>query len=254
MTEQTRCETWSLRSLVFGATLLAITFVALRAAPAAERDLFVGSYEGDTVFRFDGETGAFLGVADNFVSDNVFGVAFGNDGSLYVGDFARVLRFDSETAAFLSLLFQGSGICSDLVYRSDHRLYVRMIGASRSIVVLNGLTGAVIDEVLSSDAERFAIGPDGNLYVFSESQPEIWKFDSQTGDFLQTFASGPLPFDPGSIEFGPDGDLYVGDFSDSEVYAVRRYAFPSGAYLGVFATPDIGGGYGLLQFGPDGNL
>ena len=75
--------------------------------------LYVASYGTGTVVRYNGQTGAFMGI---FASGNGLvapgGIAFGPDGELYVSDFASgsVLRFDGETGKFIdTFIAAGSG-------------------------------------------------------------------------------------------------------------------------------------------------
>ena len=67
------------------------------------------------MLRYDGRTGAFLGV---FVAkgsgglNGAYGLAFGPDGNLYVDSFInnQVLRYDGGTGAFLDVFASGNGL------------------------------------------------------------------------------------------------------------------------------------------------
>lgn len=95
-------------------------------------------------------------------------------------------------------------------------------------------------------------GPDGNLYVVSQSTHNVMRFDGTTGAFIDTFipaGSGGLLL-PSFLIFGPDGKLYVSSFTDQ----VLRYDGQTGDFLDVFAE-----GNGLdapfgMAFGPDDNF
>lgn len=107
------------------------------------------------------------------------------------------------------------------------------------------------------------VGPDGNLYVVSEENDSVVRFNGDTGAFIDRFVwNDPMtPGDdtggldaPTGLTFGPDGHLYVCGFNSDNVI---RYDGSSGNFMDVFVAagsaglngPDAG-----MMFGPDGNL
>ncbi len=100
------------------------------------------------------------------------------------------------------------------------------------------------------------LGPDGDLYVASEGNNSILRYDGATLAYESTFVpagSGGLN-SPTGIAWGSDGNMYVSSYNGS---SVLRYDGLSGAFLGVFVTPGAGGLSGAdngMTFGPDGNL
>lgn len=52
-------------------------------------------------------------------------------------------------------------------------------------------------------------GSDGHLYVASEGNDKIFRFDGITGEFIDVFASSPDVNDPTALDFAPDGRVYV---------------------------------------------
>lgn len=95
-------------------------------------------------------------------------------------------------------------------------------------------------------------GPDGNLYVVSQSTHNVMRFDGTTGAFIDTFIpaeSGGLLL-PSFLIFGPDGKLYVSSFTDQ----VLRYDGQTGDFLDVFAEGNgLDASFGMA-FGPDDNV
>lgn len=202
---------------------LLATALALALAPAvpnAGGDLLVTSWNNGGIYRYDGTSGAFVGV---FVTPGSGGLAnphsacFGPDGNLYVTSFAndRVLRYDGTTGAFLDVFVApGAG----------------------------GLDGPTSAE----------FGDDGHLYVSSFHTPGVLRYDGTSGAFLGTFvAPGAGLVNAESGHFGPNGDYYLANSTGNNVL---RYDGATGASLGVFAS-----GNGLADtheavFGPNGNL
>ena len=121
-------------------------------------------------------------------------------------------------------------------------------------------TGSFISVFAESDPESdelenpgsMVFGPDGHLYVASQGENSVVRFDGQTGAVIDEFVlpgTGGL-FLPSVLIFGPDGNLYVSSFTDQ----VLRFDGTTGAFIDVFAE-----GNGLddpfgMAFGPDGNF
>ena len=108
-----------------------------------------------------------------------------------------------------------------------------------------------------------ASGLDGMLYVCSESNDRVVRFDPETGDFLGDFiADDPAtPQDetggldgPSGIVFGRDGRAYVASFSTD---AILVYDGFTGDYIADFVpsgTANLDGPDAGMAFGPDGHL
>jgi hypothetical protein len=132
-----------------------------------EGDLLVASWTPDyttygppKIIRYDGQTGAFLGVfADLTGLGNPMNMVFGPEGDLFVviSSYPRgkVLRFDGETGAFLSEF--AAGPCS-----------------SPTECVLTG-------------AYDLAFDPFGDLYVTAHDAGVVARFDGQTGAYKDIF-------------------------------------------------------------------
>jgi outer membrane protein assembly factor BamB len=226
----------------------------------------VMSERSNQVLRYDGASGAFLGVfvaAGSGGLDIAENLTFGPDGNLYVCSLgsSQVLKYDGRSGAFLGIFVTaGSGGLAGptgLLFGADGNLYVNSSRGSQ-VLRYDGASGAFRGVFVAAGSGGLetpvgiALGADGNLYVSSLGTSEVLRYDGASGAFLGVF----VPQGSGGLDgaydlaFGPDGNLYVNSFSNGEVL---RYDAGSGAFLGVFA-----GGNGLLGptyllFAPVGN-
>ena len=135
--------------------------------------------------------------------------------------------------------------------------------AGNNIVELDENTGSFLGEFIApfddfESPDTLAYGPDGNLYVTSGTTRDtsaVYRFNSQTGELIDRFATGSGLFRPYGLAFGPDGLLYVSSFLSDQIL---RYDSITGSFVDVFARRDgtnegLNGPNGLL-FGPDGKL
>lgn len=173
----------------------------------SDLELLVCSFGGDSVGRYDLDTGAFLGVLEPSDDlDGALGAAVGPDGDIYVAseESNMVLRYDGATGAWV-----GRFVWDDPATPKDET------GGLRG-------PGAVL------------FGPDGRLYVSSFDSSAILRYDGATGEFVDVFVppgAGGLKGPDAGMVFGPDGHLYVpGFYSDS----IPRYDGATGAPLGDF--------------------
>jgi DNA-binding beta-propeller fold protein YncE len=234
--------------------------------------VFSVNNQPNDVLRYDGATGAFLGIfAGGSQLSDPRGVSFGPDGNLYVADGngpGDVVRFNGNTGAFIDRFVKNNsgGLThpNSALFGPDGNLYV--VSADQSeILQYNGQTGTFLGTFVPSGSGGLttpfgmAFGPDGNLYVantqfFDSTGGGILRFEgpsgSNPGAFLGTFiapSSGGL-LHPLSIAFGPEGDLYVASAQEQGsliatpgTSTVLRYDGATGAFLGTFVTPDSGG-------------
>jgi hypothetical protein len=224
-------------------------------------DLFAAHARND-VFRYDGETGAFVGpfVGDDPSTpddeshglDHVTGLAFGPDGNLYASGYVSnsVIRYDGRTGAFLDVFVAPrsgglNGADIGLAFGPDGSLYVAS-QLGDSILRYDGTDGHFVDAfvpALRGGLRRptgFVFAADGYLYVSSSATDRVLRFDAATGAFVGGFVaagSGGLRT-PTGLVFGPDGDLYV---SSAGTNSVLRYDGATGAFLDVFVAPGAGG-------------
>lgn len=192
----------------------------------------------DRVRRFDGATGQFDPVDDEFASYVPAGVypggfpnafAFGPDGNLYVAD-------GDENGRFPGTVFKFGGPLS------------AQPGAFLGVFVSPGAGGL-------SDPRRLRFGADRNLYVASFRTNQVLQYNGQTGAFMGVFAGPDTGLNgPVDLIFGPDGSMYVLSARDN---SVRVYAGPrspiAGTFLGTFIA-NLGIQAHSMAFGPADDL
>jgi hypothetical protein len=182
--------------------------------------LLVNSLLTDQVLRYDGTTGAYLGVfASGSMLDGPQGIEVGPDGNVYVASeySNNVTKWAPDGTYLGEFIAPGTG----------------------------GLMGEM-------DLE---FGPDGNLYVMGHltSEPEVaWKFDGVTGAYLGRYGSAGGPMHTHGMSFGAAGELYL---MRLDAAAVSLYAPVTGTYLGDVVVDPGGFPTGLdVLYGPDGML
>jgi sugar lactone lactonase YvrE len=177
-------------------------------------NLYVCSAYNNTIQRYHSETGAYMGA---FVSEKGSGLnrpyfpMFGPDGHLYVtnnGD-SSILRFDENTGAprpaagqsgavFVPANSGGLSSPDGMVFGPDKNLYVVSQGAT-NVMRFNGQTGAPLPapghkgaifiegtgELQNPDGMTF--GPDNNLYVVSNANNSVYRYNGRTGASMGVF-------------------------------------------------------------------
>jgi hypothetical protein len=210
--------------------------------------IYTVSNNNDSVLKYDGTTGDFLGV---FVAsgagglDNPQALVFGPDGNLYVGSYNtnEVLRYDGTTGAYIdTFIAAGTGGLAEpnsLQFGQDGDLYVGS-WVNHNVSRFDGQTGAFIEVVADVGASQFqtdfAFGPDGLLYVGHTTTlyEEIKVFDPATGTEVNSIEVSGIPY---AIAFGPDGYLYASKWTGDKV---EVWDTTTESLVRVFADSSIG--------------
>jgi sugar lactone lactonase YvrE len=229
----------------------------------AGEQLFVADWENNTILRFDGTSGNYIGTmatsANSFLSQPD-GMALGPNGNLYVANGQsngnNIVGFDPVTGNYLGVFATGGQTPIGMTFGPDGNLYVASRGAE-GVLKYNGQTGQSMGvfTAATSDANwpwDVAFGPNGNLFVSSFQTSRVLQFNGSTGSYDGIFAGpGTGQGYASGLTFGSDGNIYVAGFYSNAVY---QFNGTNGAFLGQFTS-----GSGLteptsLTFGPDGDL
>lgn len=204
--------------------------------------LYLAFYSG--VYRFNAGTGRFI---DTLITPNQAGLttinamALGSDGNLYIshGLEDEVLRFDASNGAFVDIFIPhrtgGLSGPQTLRFGDDGLLYVLSSG-SNEILRFDQDNGQFVDVFASLDRGGVVdpgdmlFSTDGHLYVssFKGREGGIWRFDGQTGRFIDRFSEFP---DSEQSNFfgerrilteGPYGDIYAARSRGLEIYRINK--------------------------------
>jgi DNA-binding beta-propeller fold protein YncE len=128
--------------------------------------------------------------------------------------------------------------------------------AGGRLLEYDGATGQFEGLIANVSTPRgITVGPNGNLFVASESENRVLEYAFDNGLQPTTFVaanSGGLR-SPHGLTFGPDGNLYVTSFRQE--LNVYRFDGTTGAFVDIFASYPLEPGWARdIVFGPDGNL
>jgi DNA-binding beta-propeller fold protein YncE len=179
----TRSERVAKRHLLI---VILVGIVMTTFLPCAYADLYVISENSNSILRYNEVTGAFIGELVSSGSgglNNPKGLLFARDGNLYVtsANTNTVMRYDGTTGAPLPAP-----------------------GQMGAVFVPNRSGGL-------QNPAQLILGRDGNLYVNSQDNNSVLRYDGTTGAFIDAFirsGSGGLST-PRGLVFGPDGNLYI---------------------------------------------
>jgi DNA-binding beta-propeller fold protein YncE len=251
-----------MNALAVSTVLLATVGLGMDVKRAQAETLYVGSFNNDTVLRFDGKTGRFI---DTFVTkrsgklDGPVGLTFSPKGkNLYLISFftASVLRYNGITGRFLNTFIpQEKGdlrFPQDLTFGTDGKLYVSSTGTDTINVYSRrgDFIGPLfpVDTTLCDAPFGVRFGPDQNLYFSCTFSNTIRRYNPKTRRTKTVGTASTPNAAPGGLTFGPDGNLYVANFFAN---TIDRYN-PKTAQLKVFIK-EVDSPVQPV-FGSDGNL
>ncbi len=253
-----------LNLVIAGAMATIATIVSL---PGVASTLYVGSFNNNSVLRFDGETGDFI---DTFIQegsgglDGPVGLTFGpQKPNLYVTSIftdstppGQVLQYKGSSGEFIKTFtpnFPSLIFSQDLAFGPNSNLYVTNAGLD-TIEEYNGQTGEYIGSLFPANPSicdaPFSITAYGeaSLYFSCTFTNNVQRYDLNTGEIELLGNASSDGAAPGGLSIGPDGALYVANFSAN---TIDRYDLETGA-VQVF----IDGVDSPVQpvFGPNGDL
>jgi outer membrane protein assembly factor BamB len=97
--------------------------------------------------------------------------------------------------------------------------------------------------------QAIRIGPDGRLWVVSEKNHRVLRFDADDGTLVDVVLDDPRLANPTALDFAADGTPYVGSYGGDAVWRVE-----DGDLVPVLRGGDVDGVDSGMAFGPDGRL
>jgi hypothetical protein len=182
------------------ATIGLLVLVGCAAEPAPEpRTLLVSDYRANAIFRYDGNTGEFLGTfaeGSEQRVDRPAGVRLGPDDHLYAAGFGRgeVVRYDRHSGRMMDVFYWDTRLLEEpveLVFHGDE--LVVLGNDTNNIVVLapDGSLARTFGYPHMRGAHDFVIAGD-RVLVATEPAVQVW--DLASGTQLGEFGRGDLVF------------------------------------------------------------
>lgn len=238
--------------------------VAACAEPGspAPSTLFVTDYRANAIVRYDGATGELIDVfaqGHDARVDRPASVRRGPNNQLYSAGFGRgdVVRYDLQSGAMMDVFYWDTTLLEEPVELLFHGDELLVLGNDTKNTVVIDPAGELVRSFgypTMRGAQDFVVGPDGQLYVSTESHPQLGSaiqvWDLATGTLVRHFGShDELAFASG-LAFADDV-LYVCDFERSRV---TRFDPITGASLGVLVDETQLTSPVRVDLGPDGAL
>lgn len=232
-------------------------------AAGSRAELLVSSQDTNTIFRFDENTGAYLGVLMD-ASDGLngpVGMRLGPDGKLYVGNQTggNVLQYDFSTDS--ASVFATAPVAfgpADVQFLPDGDLLVSNFYGN-SIIRFDGATGDYDGDftsggVLIQPTNMLFSGDD--LIISSLGTNEVLKYNAATGEYIDTLisaGSAGLAF-PAGLALEGDDTLYVSSLLGQQIL---QFDLATGAPIGtglLVDAPPFSFPSDLLQLPDSGGL
>jgi hypothetical protein len=223
--------------------------VTVNAATATNFDYFVSSQNTNSVKRYNGTNGAYLG---DFVAPGSGGLAatqevrWAADGNLLVcgSGNTSILKYDKNNGNFLGQFTTGYSLQTPtkMSIGADGNIYVSQWDAAQNKVVrFNGTTGAYIDEFTDqglglNNGMGHAWDATGNFYVAGFNSRDIKKYDANghyVGIFIPTGTGIGQLMGPVNIWFDNNNNFFVVDWRANNV---KKYNATTGAFIAVYIS------------------
>jgi DNA-binding beta-propeller fold protein YncE len=222
----------------------------------------VGTGPGyNTIERYNGTTGAFMGTFGTGPLDGVRTILFRGSYMYVANEYSnQVLQYNATTGAYVGVFASAAGGISGfygMTFGPDGNLYVSGRN-SYSVAEYNGTTGAYIRTFVAAGSgglnlpEGMAFDPSGAyLYVASSGSNQVLKYNAKTGAYIGVGASSGLS-SPHNVIFGSDGLMFVSSGGNNRILRFTE----NGTYVDDY----VPGGSGSLSdphwmvFGPNGDL
>lgn len=256
-TKQTSVRSKLMNRIIICSVIIILS-LSIPEVNAQAHNLLVSSRNGDTIQRFNGETGEYI---DNFVSFQSGGLSAPQDillinGKLLVtGRFNEdILFYDGITGNFIGNFSSGYSLDNPtkMTLGPDSLLYISQWGQTNSKVVrFRPEDGTFVDEFTSINVNAgmgHTWDANGNLYVASFGSSVIKKFDTN-GVFIEDFINSNPLSGPIDIWFSEDySSLFVSNWNTN---SVLQYNGTTGNFESTFISQGLGNAEGIT-FGPDG--
>lgn len=211
---------------------------ALFAVPAfgSQTIAIVSDLGGNQLFRFDAETGQYLGsFGGGFFSSGPAGMTIASDGQLYVGDLGSngIMRFDPLTGQYEGSIGVGmaTGVLG-LTADGNGNIYA---SSGTTIYRYQANTGLYEGQVgtgwSSGGYYSLACSSDGSLYASGDGS--VFRFESSTGVFEGQVGSGYVAQDNYSLALDPSGGLYAASSTNK---SMLHFIADTGLYDGSFGS------------------
>ncbi|MBA3395026.1 MAG: hypothetical protein H0T89_20435 [Deltaproteobacteria bacterium] len=233
---------------------LLVTGCADVAPASVASQLFISDYRANAIFRYDGDSGGFLGVfaeGSEQRVDRPAGVRFGPRDQLYAAGFGRgeIVRYDVHSGAMMDVFYWDTALLEEPVELAFHGDELVVLGNdTQNIVVLapDGRAMRSFGYPIMQGAHDFAFGGADRVYVATDTAIQIWNL--ATGTQLGQLGTPDQLARATSVAVDRDETIFVADWERGRVV---RYA-ADGSWLGILADGFVGPI--AIELGLDGAL